>query len=265
MDLKKILKKHDLWLAGDLGGERADLWGANLWGANLWGANLRRANLRRANLWGANLRRANLRGADLWGANLQGADLWGADLQGADLWGADLRGADLQGADLQGADLWGADLRGADLRGADLRGADLRGADLRGADLRGAKMPFHHFQVVPGGVYWKGIGDVTGDLSNRGYRYKIGLNTIRPSETFSDDQRETCSYPGLHVATRAWVEQNWDHCQYLAKVQIPLDAKINNPWATDGKASVDKLVILEVYNMKTGEYVTEQFRGGEKK
>ncbi len=56
--LNEILKKHDLWLRNEPGGERADLHGADLHGANLRGA--------------------NLYGADLYGANLYGADLRGA-------------------------------------------------------------------------------------------------------------------------------------------------------------------------------------------
>ena len=50
-----IIQRHAKWLAGEEGGERA--------------------NLRGANLQGANLPRANLRGANLQGANLQDADL----------------------------------------------------------------------------------------------------------------------------------------------------------------------------------------------
>jgi uncharacterized protein YjbI with pentapeptide repeats len=83
-ELKVYLRKHKLWLNGEMGGERADLRGANL------------------------------RGADLRGADLRGADLYGADLYGADLYGADLYGADLREADLREADLYGADLRGAE-------------------------------------------------------------------------------------------------------------------------------------------------------
>ena len=102
-ELDVFLRKHKLWIEGEVGGERADLRGANLRGADLYGANLRGADLR---------------GADLYGANLRGADLYGANLRGADL-----RGADLYGANLRGADLYGANLRGANLRGADLREA----------------------------------------------------------------------------------------------------------------------------------------------
>ncbi len=86
----QILQRHAKFLAGEEGGERADLRGANL----SW------ADLREANLRGANLREANLREADLRGANLSGADLRGANLSWANLSGANLRGADLRGADL---------------------------------------------------------------------------------------------------------------------------------------------------------------------
>jgi hypothetical protein len=77
--IQEILENHSKWIRG-LGGERANLRGAdlryaNLWGADLWGANLRGADLRYANLWGADLRGANLRYANLRGANLQGANL----------------------------------------------------------------------------------------------------------------------------------------------------------------------------------------------
>ena len=83
-ELKKIIEKHEKWMKGQDGGERADLRGANLCGANLYGANLRGANLRGANLCGANLYGANLRGANLCGANLYGANLCDADLFGAE-------------------------------------------------------------------------------------------------------------------------------------------------------------------------------------
>ncbi len=114
-ELKEILKKHELWLNNEEGGERA--------------------NLRRADLEGANLQDADLHGADLRKADLRGANLGWADLRGANLHGADLRGADLEGANLQYADLREANLQGADLQYADLHGADLGGANLQGADL----------------------------------------------------------------------------------------------------------------------------------
>ena len=114
-ELKTILDKHQLWLDGEEGGERADLRGANLGGAYLRGAYLRGANL-----GGANLGDAYLRGAYLRGANLGGANLGDANLRGANLGGANLRGANLRGANLGGANLGGANLRGANLGGANL-------------------------------------------------------------------------------------------------------------------------------------------------
>ena len=82
MNLKKILKKHEMWLKGEKGGERADLRNAYLWNANLIGANLSYADLS-----GADLRDTHLINADLSGADLTGADLRYADLRGADLIG----------------------------------------------------------------------------------------------------------------------------------------------------------------------------------
>ena len=83
-ELAEILRKHNLWLANGVGGERA------------------------------NLCYADLCDADLRGANMRGADLRGADLRDADLCDADLRGADLRGADLCDANLRDANLRDAE-------------------------------------------------------------------------------------------------------------------------------------------------------
>ena len=46
MNLKEILKKHEMWLKYEKGGERANLEYANLCGTNLDGADLRNADLR---------------------------------------------------------------------------------------------------------------------------------------------------------------------------------------------------------------------------
>ena len=81
--LHELLKKHEMWLEGEEGGERADLSDADLRGVDLSDADLR----------GAYLSSAYLRGADLCGANLRGAYLSDADLRGADLSSANLSGA----------------------------------------------------------------------------------------------------------------------------------------------------------------------------
>ena len=78
-ELKVVLEKHQKWLQGEPGGERADLQMANLQWVDLQEANLQRADLREANLQRADLQRANLQRADLRGADLQGANLRGAD------------------------------------------------------------------------------------------------------------------------------------------------------------------------------------------
>ena len=100
-ELKEILKKHEMWLNDERGGERADLYDSNLSYANLKGANLRNAdlsnaNLSNANLYNADLSNANLRGTNLSYAKLNYANLRNADLIGAILWNANLSYANLK-------------------------------------------------------------------------------------------------------------------------------------------------------------------------
>ena len=104
-ELAEILNKHKMWLKGEYGGIKANLYKADLHWADLYKVDLRWADLHLADLSGTNLSRANLRGANLSGANLCEADLSGADLHYADLSGADLHRADLHRADLHRADL----------------------------------------------------------------------------------------------------------------------------------------------------------------
>jgi len=245
----------------------AVLSGANLNGAVLSGANLYGANLRGANLYGADLYRANLYGADLRGADLYRANLYGADLRKANLSGAKLRGANLYGADLSGADLYEADLSGANLRKAHLRKAHLRGANLYGANLRGAglyeadltdtKGLIKIMGVTQGNFYWKRFDK---GLKNNGYRFKVGVNTLKDGEVFASDERILCSYPGFHFASRSWCAEEYPNRPLEALIRIPEDAKINEPWATDGKASADMIEIIKVFDVNTGKDVTDQYR-----
>ena len=73
--LAEILRKHDLWLEGQEGGERADLRSANLCYANLRSANLRSANLCYANLSYANLSYADLSENKLWSTTGNGINV----------------------------------------------------------------------------------------------------------------------------------------------------------------------------------------------
>lgn len=94
-ELKEIVRRHEMWLLDEEGGERAMLADADLAHADLHGADLR----------GTSFRGACLRGADLYGADLRGANLYGTDVQGAIFCGANLEGANLEGTDLRDAKL----------------------------------------------------------------------------------------------------------------------------------------------------------------
>ena len=239
--LNEIVVSHGKWLIDDPRGHRADLCGANLRGVNLHDANLRHVILCGANLSDVNLCNANLRGANLCNASLRGADLCDTNLYNTDLRGADLRGANL---------------RGADLRGANLRDVSLSRADLRDADLTGTKNMVKIMGVEPGNHYWKAIGD---SLCNNNYRFKLGLNELPEGEVFADDDRGMCSYPGFHFSSKSWCKINYGERKYLCKIRIPENAIVNEPWATDGKASADKIEIVQILLMATEEDVTGEF------
>ena len=70
VDIKEALRLHALWLAGDEGGVRASLYGADLRGADLYEASLYEASLYEANLY-----EANLCGANLWSVRGNGREV----------------------------------------------------------------------------------------------------------------------------------------------------------------------------------------------
>jgi uncharacterized protein YjbI with pentapeptide repeats len=117
-NLQRTVELHRMFLAGEQGGEPA-----NLAGIDLYGVNLTNANLRGVNLEGASLRRALL---------------WATDLKSANLKETNLKHAILEEADLREALLTNASLKGANLEHSDLRGANLSNADLENASLVGA-------------------------------------------------------------------------------------------------------------------------------
>ena len=133
-ELKEILKKHEMWLKDEEGGERA-----NLSYVDLKCVDLSYTNLRAANLMGINLSDSNLHNADLTCANLRVANLTDADLTNVDLTCANLEGTNLTDADLRNANLKYTNLRCTDLTSANLENVDLWNANLRNAKLVGIK------------------------------------------------------------------------------------------------------------------------------
>jgi hypothetical protein len=194
-------------------------------------------------------------GADLSEANLGGADLMSAVLSGAILYKASLYRADLYGANLSGADLSEANL--SDLYFANLTGANLTDAHLLNANLTNTIGLTKPMGVNTGDIYWKRFGNF---LINEGYPFKVGLNKLRLGEVFASDERVLCSYPGFHFASREWCDKRYPYRPYEAKIRIPVDAKVNEPWATDGKASADKIEILQMFEVKTEKDLTDSFK-----
>jgi len=233
--------------------------GANLADANLKEVDLTDTNLTNANLAWANLTGTNLTNANLTGANLTGAKLTNANLAWANLAGANLAGADLRGANLKDANLAGTNLADANLAGANVTNAVLTDANLAGANLTGTQGLVKQMGVEVGNFYWKRFEE---GLINNGHQFKVGINILREGEVFADEERELCSYPGFHFDSRSRCAANYPNRPLEAKIRIPEGAKINEPWATNGKASADMIEIIQVFDVKTGEDVTEKYKQG---
>jgi hypothetical protein len=97
-------------------------------------------------------------------------------------------------------------------------------------------------------------------LANNGYQFYVGLNALREGEVFAADDCVTCSYPGFHFASRSWCAVYYADRPLEARIRIPEDAQINEPWATDGKASASAIEILQVFDVATGKDMTDQYR-----
>ena len=139
-ELRVIIERHERWLNGQEGGERANLCGADLRGANLTRTFLYRADLRNADLRGAHLMGAYLAEAYLQNADLSGADLYGAHLCRANLADANLTNAELQHTNMSGSYLIDACLSNANLTNVCLLRANLYGAKLYDANLCGTNL-----------------------------------------------------------------------------------------------------------------------------
>ena len=229
MNLNEILKKHEIWLRGEEGGERADLSYTDLSGVDLTGADLRYANLRCVDLRYANLRYANLSDVDLRKADLSNTDLINAGLRDANLRNTNLRCANLRNVNLRNTDLRNTDLRCVNLNDADLRGADLRdtrliNANLSGADLRDVNLRDADLRGT----------DLIGIKTNI---YTIGYNLACP---------EKGSFIGYKKANGCIVE-----------LLILEDSKRSS--ATTVKCRCDKAKVLEIKDIETGEKVKEVY------
>lgn len=253
-ELQNILKKHQLWLDGEPGGERANLEGVNLSEANLEGVNLRHANLEGVNLFEANLQRANLSNANLEKTNLVGAILMRTNLFEANLFEANLFNANLQGANLQIANLRKATLERTCLEKADLFGANLTDANLERANLEGANL-VHAIGLLSPIDYLAQNFEKTAD----GYIvYKVfGMYyaprtdwVIKDGSIIEDivhpDRANTYEY-GINVATKWWIKGEDPNINKVWKCLIKWEwlPGVVVPYATDGGIRCERLMLLE--------------------
>ena len=244
MNLNEILQKHEMWLKGEEGRERADLRYTDLSGADLTGVDLRYANLRGTDLRYANLRYANLSDADLRNTDLRYADLWNANLRYVNLSDADLRNTDLSDTDLSGANLRNANLRNTNLRNANLRNTNLRNANLEGADLWNADLINANLSYVDlSDADLRGVNLRGADLRGVNLRgIKTNIYTIGYSLA--------CPEKGSFIAYK-----KANGC--IIKLLILEDSKRSS--ATTVKCRCDKAKVLDIENIDTGEKVEEVY------
>ena len=218
-ELQNILEKHQLWLHGELRGERANLFGANLEGANLKGVSLAGANLERANLFKANLFKADLERANLREANLREANLKRAYLEDADLFGANLTDANLERADLEGANL---------IRTKGL----LSAIDYLAQNFEKSADGYIVYKVF--GMYYPPRTD---------WIIKDG-SIIEDIVNF--DRVKTCTY-GINVATKKWIKKEDPKTNKVWKCLIKWEwlPGVVVPYATNGKIRCERLMLLE--------------------
>ena len=178
---------------------------------------LKKEGGKRADLSDVDLRFINLSHANLSHANLSHADLSHADLEDANLKYADLIYANLSDAYLRYADLIYANLRYANLSNADLSDADLRHANLQDANLKRADLRRANIKDVKTNIY------------------TLGYNLACPEEG---------SFIGYKKANEC-----------IVKLLILEDSKRSS--ATSSKCRTNKVKVLDIENIKTGEKLKE--------
>lgn len=149
-NIDEKIRLHQLWLAKDPSGVRADFSSHNLDGVDFKKSNLSHANFNEASLIDADLRDCILHHATFAGASMKGVVAHSADMSHCDFSYANLSNSFMSDVFLMGSDLsnaeaydsyWPmADLSWANLRECDLSFADLSEANLTGADLRDASL-----------------------------------------------------------------------------------------------------------------------------
>lgn len=233
-ELQNILIKHQLWLDGEPGGERANLEGAILFEADLKGVNLRNANLERANLIGA-----KLMGTNLFEANLFEANLFTANLQGANLQIANLRETTLERACLEKANLFGANLTDANLERANLEGANL-------IHTIGLLSPIDYLaqnfeKTADGYIVYKVFGMYYPPRTD----WVIKDGSII-EDIVNPDRTNTYEY-GINVATKWWIKGEDPEINKVWKCLIKWEwlPGVVVPYATDGGIRCERLMLLE--------------------
>ncbi len=194
-------------------------------------------------------------GYDFKGINLSYAVFKGVNLTRANFCRAILREADFEGCNMKEVMFNLADLRKAQLRRTDLSWAIFRGANLKGADVENAKGLIKVMGVEHLNYYWKRLDK---RLMYNGYCFKPGINELSNGE-FERDERITWPLSTFVFGSRSWNALNLSSFSVEALIRIPEDALINEPWATEGQASANKIIVEKLFDAETGNDITANY------
>lgn len=239
MNVKEILKLHEMWLNGDPNGVQADFRDQKITGLAFTQGDLSQINFNRADLKRGILRKVKFVGADFSNAMLNGASLAWSDFSHANLAGADLTGTDLSWAKFVGADLTGTLLARADLTCANLSGA------------KGLIDPIDflsdNFEASPlGYIVYKTFGypctpPATWD--------------IKPNSVITEVvnfNRSDYGGSGVNVATLEWIKEKYPEEKHPNRdiwkclIEWPWLSGVCVPYNTDGQIRATRVRLLEV-------------------
>lgn len=230
MNVKEILKLHEMWLNGDPNGVQADLYDVDLSGENF-----RKANLSKAKLW-----RVRFDGADFSFANLSGTDLFGAQARKANFSFANLEETYFRCSDLEGANFDWANLTNSNLEFANLYNAKV---NLANGLFDSIDFLSDNFEKSQSGYIVYAQFGPTRDLTKKRWQIKQD-SIIRARIDF--DRRNICG-DGIKVAPLQWFRKRnrYKHVVWKCLIEWPWLAGVCVPYGTNGAIRASRIRLLE--------------------
>lgn len=225
MDVKEMMKKHELWLARKPLSEFIDFSNKDLSGENFQDGFLFSATMHNTILSDANLQNTTIKMAYLDNVNAARANFSGANLELSCL-------------------------RNSNFRGANFTNADLGGADLRNANFSGTIGLVDPINFLEENFEVSSLGYIVYKVFN--YKFDSPQYwSIEPNSVISEvanfNRCDSCGC-GINVAPLKWIRENApsDSAVWKCLIEWPWLAGVCVPYNTDGQIRVSRVRLLEV-------------------